>query len=306
MNLDPATRQRIDDLVKNNRVLLFMKGDRGYPQCGFSAHRRADPRQPDPRLPDGGRAAPTRRSATASRPTRSGRPSRSSTSTASSRAAATSSARCTPRGELQQKLGARASEPLNAVQRTPRASDEQATALRRESPWPPNSRTRSCSTTASSATCATRWRPSACAGRRCGGGLAPAARCRCWSPPPRARRPSAKRGLRRATTCTWWSRIRRTARWSACRATSRSSAPSRRPCCGCWPSARATRVPSAGARCASRSARRSRCRPARLSREAILAQVSASGCGLVASAPLRSGHTRVDPGCPRAHRRRDA
>jgi monothiol glutaredoxin len=35
--LDPATRQRIDDLVKGNRVLLFMKGDRSYPQCGFSA-----------------------------------------------------------------------------------------------------------------------------------------------------------------------------------------------------------------------------------------------------------------------------
>lgn len=37
MNLDPATRQRIDDLVKKNRVLLFMKGDRSFPQCGFSA-----------------------------------------------------------------------------------------------------------------------------------------------------------------------------------------------------------------------------------------------------------------------------
>jgi len=37
MNLDPATRQRIDDLVKKNRVMLFMKGDRSYPQCGFSA-----------------------------------------------------------------------------------------------------------------------------------------------------------------------------------------------------------------------------------------------------------------------------
>ena len=37
MNLEPAIRQRIDDLVKKNRVLLFMKGDRSYPQCGFSA-----------------------------------------------------------------------------------------------------------------------------------------------------------------------------------------------------------------------------------------------------------------------------
>jgi monothiol glutaredoxin len=37
MNLDPETRQRIDELVKKNRVLLFMKGERDYPQCGFSA-----------------------------------------------------------------------------------------------------------------------------------------------------------------------------------------------------------------------------------------------------------------------------
>ncbi len=37
MSLDTATRQRIDDLVKKHRVLLFMKGDRSFPQCGFSA-----------------------------------------------------------------------------------------------------------------------------------------------------------------------------------------------------------------------------------------------------------------------------
>jgi monothiol glutaredoxin len=37
MSLDPATQNRLDDLVKKNRVLLFMKGDRSYPQCGFSA-----------------------------------------------------------------------------------------------------------------------------------------------------------------------------------------------------------------------------------------------------------------------------
>jgi monothiol glutaredoxin len=37
MSLDTATRQRLDDLVKNHRVLLFMKGDRSFPQCGFSA-----------------------------------------------------------------------------------------------------------------------------------------------------------------------------------------------------------------------------------------------------------------------------
>ena len=29
-------QQRIDDLVKNNRVVLFMKGDAQFPMCGFS------------------------------------------------------------------------------------------------------------------------------------------------------------------------------------------------------------------------------------------------------------------------------
>ncbi len=29
-------QQRIDDLVKNNRVVLFMKGTPDLPQCGFS------------------------------------------------------------------------------------------------------------------------------------------------------------------------------------------------------------------------------------------------------------------------------
>ena len=28
--------QRIDDLVKNNRVVLFMKGTPQFPMCGFS------------------------------------------------------------------------------------------------------------------------------------------------------------------------------------------------------------------------------------------------------------------------------
>ena len=37
MSLSDSTRSRIDDLVKNHRVLLFMKGDRSIPQCGFSA-----------------------------------------------------------------------------------------------------------------------------------------------------------------------------------------------------------------------------------------------------------------------------
>jgi len=30
------TQQRIDELVKSNGVLLFMKGDATFPQCGFS------------------------------------------------------------------------------------------------------------------------------------------------------------------------------------------------------------------------------------------------------------------------------
>jgi monothiol glutaredoxin len=29
-------QKRIDDLVKNNRVMLFMKGNPQFPQCGFS------------------------------------------------------------------------------------------------------------------------------------------------------------------------------------------------------------------------------------------------------------------------------
>jgi len=37
MSLDEATKQRISDLVSGNRVMLFMKGDRNAPQCGFSA-----------------------------------------------------------------------------------------------------------------------------------------------------------------------------------------------------------------------------------------------------------------------------
>ncbi len=29
-------QQRIDDLVKSNEILLFMKGTASFPQCGFS------------------------------------------------------------------------------------------------------------------------------------------------------------------------------------------------------------------------------------------------------------------------------
>jgi len=34
--MDEALRQRIHDLVNNHKVVLFMKGTRHFPQCGFS------------------------------------------------------------------------------------------------------------------------------------------------------------------------------------------------------------------------------------------------------------------------------
>ncbi len=37
MALDPTTRQRIADLIASDKVVLFMKGTRTAPQCGFSA-----------------------------------------------------------------------------------------------------------------------------------------------------------------------------------------------------------------------------------------------------------------------------
>lgn len=37
MSLDPALRQRIDDLLAANRIVLFMKGQPDAPQCGFSS-----------------------------------------------------------------------------------------------------------------------------------------------------------------------------------------------------------------------------------------------------------------------------
>lgn len=37
MSLDPQTREVIDSLLRENPVVLFMKGNRGQPQCGFSA-----------------------------------------------------------------------------------------------------------------------------------------------------------------------------------------------------------------------------------------------------------------------------
>ena len=37
MSLDDQTRERIDSLIQSNDVVLFMKGDRQMPQCGFSS-----------------------------------------------------------------------------------------------------------------------------------------------------------------------------------------------------------------------------------------------------------------------------
>ncbi len=35
--MNDATRQRIENVLKKNEVVLFMKGTRLFPQCGFSA-----------------------------------------------------------------------------------------------------------------------------------------------------------------------------------------------------------------------------------------------------------------------------
>lgn len=37
MSEQDEVRSRIDELVKNNRVMLFMKGNKVFPSCGFSA-----------------------------------------------------------------------------------------------------------------------------------------------------------------------------------------------------------------------------------------------------------------------------
>ena len=37
MSLDSATRQRIEEMIASNDVVLFMKGNRQAPQCGFSS-----------------------------------------------------------------------------------------------------------------------------------------------------------------------------------------------------------------------------------------------------------------------------
>jgi len=37
MRLDDKTRERIQAAIDSDRVVLFMKGTRDFPQCGFSA-----------------------------------------------------------------------------------------------------------------------------------------------------------------------------------------------------------------------------------------------------------------------------
>ncbi len=37
MSLDDSTREQIETLIRSNDVVLFMKGNRSAPQCGFSA-----------------------------------------------------------------------------------------------------------------------------------------------------------------------------------------------------------------------------------------------------------------------------
>ena len=37
MTTSPETLKQIEDIVKGNKVVLFMKGNRSFPQCGFSS-----------------------------------------------------------------------------------------------------------------------------------------------------------------------------------------------------------------------------------------------------------------------------
>jgi monothiol glutaredoxin len=37
MTSSPETLKQIEDIVKGNKVVLFMKGDKNFPQCGFSS-----------------------------------------------------------------------------------------------------------------------------------------------------------------------------------------------------------------------------------------------------------------------------
>ena len=37
MSLSPELKARIDEIIASNQVVVFMKGNRNFPQCGFSA-----------------------------------------------------------------------------------------------------------------------------------------------------------------------------------------------------------------------------------------------------------------------------
>ncbi len=89
-------KTRIEELIRNSRVMLFPKGSKQFPACGFSERRGADPQEEevsfetfnilaDPEVRQGLKGS-----------TRTGRRSRSSAAGAeSSSAAVTSSPRCT-------------------------------------------------------------------------------------------------------------------------------------------------------------------------------------------------------------------
>lgn len=36
--MDDALKTRLDSLIHSGRIVLFMKGNKSFPQCGFSAH----------------------------------------------------------------------------------------------------------------------------------------------------------------------------------------------------------------------------------------------------------------------------
>lgn len=35
--MEPQLKQQVEDTLKQNRIVLFMKGNRAFPRCGFSA-----------------------------------------------------------------------------------------------------------------------------------------------------------------------------------------------------------------------------------------------------------------------------
>jgi monothiol glutaredoxin len=37
MNMDTQVKTQIEEILNSNSVVLFMKGDKSFPQCGFSA-----------------------------------------------------------------------------------------------------------------------------------------------------------------------------------------------------------------------------------------------------------------------------